>query len=77
LAFRNLFSGRAHNAADLVSRPGSTGESLRLKGMAYQMKILICDDHEVFRSGLRAALAGLAAEIFEAACCREALEIIA
>jgi DNA-binding NarL/FixJ family response regulator len=45
--------------------------------MAYQMKILICDDHEVFRSGLRAALAGLEAEIFEAACCREALEIIA
>jgi len=41
------------------------------------MKILICDDHEVFRSGLRAALAGLAAEIFDAACCREALEIIA
>ena len=45
--------------------------------MAYQMKILICDDHEVFRSGLRAALAGLTAEILEASCCREALGIIA
>ena len=41
------------------------------------MKILLCDDHEVFRSGLRVALAGFEAEIFEASCCQEALEIIA
>ena len=41
------------------------------------MKFLICDDHEVFRSGLRAALSGFDSEIFEASCCREALEIIA
>ncbi|MBW2290814.1 MAG: response regulator transcription factor [Deltaproteobacteria bacterium] len=41
------------------------------------MKFLICDDHEVFRSGLRAALAGFEAEILEASCCREAFEIIA
>lgn len=41
------------------------------------MKILICDDHEVFRSGLRTVLAGFDAEISEASCCSEALEIIA
>jgi DNA-binding NarL/FixJ family response regulator len=41
------------------------------------MKVLICDDHEVFRSGLRAALARFEADIFEASCCREAFDVIA
>lgn len=41
------------------------------------MKILVCDDHPVFREGLRDALAELAAEVVEAADCESALRRVA
>lgn len=41
------------------------------------MKILICDDHPVFREGLRDALADLGAEIVAAAECSGALSQVA
>jgi DNA-binding NarL/FixJ family response regulator len=40
------------------------------------IKILACDDHAIFRTGLRAALHDLDAELLEASSCEEALEIV-
>jgi DNA-binding NarL/FixJ family response regulator len=37
------------------------------------MRLLICDDHEIFRHGLRSALTGIDAELVETSTCDEAL----
>jgi DNA-binding NarL/FixJ family response regulator len=41
------------------------------------IKILVCDDHAIFRTGLRSVLDDLDAELLESASCEEALEIVA
>ena len=40
------------------------------------MKLLLCDDHEVFRAGLRTALSEFDATLVEASDCEEALRLV-
>jgi DNA-binding NarL/FixJ family response regulator len=58
----------AYPAPRFQRRTGQSGKSL--------MKILVCDDHAIFRAGLRVVLHDLDAELLESASCEEALEIV-